>query len=67
MSKGIETQTGKIPSVVFLGAALLYIGVSAVLKCLRWKGDKYVLIIGQWAAPSLLLGICTKRKTEGHD
>lgn len=67
VSKAIESQTAKIPSVVFLGAALLSMGVSAALK-LSNKDDKHALFIGQWAAPFLLLGIYNKIvKTEGHD
>lgn len=67
-TKAIEDQTSKIPSVVFLGAALLAMGVSAAFKCCRWKDDKDALFIGQWAAPFLLLGIYNKIvKTEGHD
>ena len=64
----MEEQTSKIPSGVFLGAAVLAMGVSAVIKCCSWKDDKDALFIGQWAAPFLLLGIYNKIvKTEGHD
>jgi len=68
VSKEIETQTAKIPSVVFLGAALLAMGISAALKISRDKDDNDALFIGQWAAPFLLLGIYNKIvKTNGHD
>jgi len=68
VSKTIESETSKIPSIVFLGAALLAMGVSAALKCSRGKDDKDALFIGQWAAPFLLLGIYNKIvKTSGHD
>jgi len=68
VSKTIESATSRIPSVVFLGAALLAMGVSAALKCSGRKDDKDALFIGQWAAPFLLLGIYNKIvKTEGHD
>lgn len=68
VSKTIETETAKIPSVVFLGAALLAMGISAALKCSRREDDKDALFIGQWAAPLLLLGIYNKIvKTQGHD
>lgn len=68
VSKEIETQTAKIPSVAFLGAALLSMGVSAALKCSRGRDDKDALFIGQWAAPFLLMGIYNKIvKTQGHD
>jgi len=66
ITKKIENQTSKVPSTVFLGAALLAIGVSAAFK--RMSNDKNALFIGQWAAPFLLLGIYNKIvKTEGHD
>ena len=68
VTKTIESETSKIPSVVFLGAALLAMGVSAALKCSRGKDDKDALFVGQWAAPFLLLGIYNKIvKTNGHD
>lgn len=68
VSKMIESETSKIPSVVFLGAALLAMGVSAALKCTRGKDDKDALFVGQWAAPFLILGIYNKIvKTSGHD
>ncbi|WP_293900169.1 MULTISPECIES: hypothetical protein [unclassified Sphingobacterium] len=66
ITKKIENQTSKVPSTVFLGAALLAMGVSAAFKCM--SNDKNALFIGQWAAPFLLLGIYNKIvKTEGHD
>ena len=68
VTKAIEKETSKIPSVLFLGAALAAIAISAALKCSRGKDDKDALFIGQWAAPFLLLGIYNKIvKTEGHD
>ncbi|MFZ4262104.1 hypothetical protein ACFRAE_08675 [Sphingobacterium sp. HJSM2_6] len=68
VSKEIESQTAKIPSVIFLGAALLSMGISAAIKCSKGKDDKNALFIGQWAAPFLLLGIYNKIvKTQGHD
>ncbi|WP_313189795.1 hypothetical protein [Sphingobacterium sp.] len=68
VSREIETQSAKIPSVVFLGAALISMGISAAIKCRGLEDDKDALFIGQWAAPFLLLGIYNKIvKTEGHD
>ena len=68
VTKAIEKETSKIPSVLFLGMALGAIAVSAALKCKRGKDDKDALFIGQWVAPFLLLGIYNKIvKTEGHD
>ncbi|MCW8311213.1 hypothetical protein ACR78Z_22605 [Sphingobacterium thalpophilum] len=68
VTKGIEKETSKLPSVLFLGAAFVAMGVSAALKCCKTTRDSDALFIGQWAAPFLLLGIYNKIvKTEGHD
>jgi len=65
-ARTIEDQTAKIPSDVFLWAALGSMAVSATLKCFG-RGHSS-LFVGQWAAPFLLLGIYNKIvKTEGHD
>jgi hypothetical protein len=65
-TKGIEKTTSHLPSTLFLGAALVVMGASAVLKGMC--KDKTALFIGQWAAPFLLLGVYNKIvKTEGHD
>ena len=66
LTEKIEDQTAKVPSVVYLGAAIASMGVSLALKCL---GKRHTaLFVGQWAAPFLLLGIYNKIvKTEGHD
>jgi hypothetical protein len=66
MTKTIEDQTAKIPSVTYLSAALAAMGVSFALKCMG--KNHTALFIGQWAAPFLLMGIYNKIvKTEGHD
>lgn len=66
VAKTIEDQTAKIPSDVFLWAALGSMAVSATLQCFSKK--KLSLFVGQWAAPFLLLGIYNKMvKQEGHD
>ena len=66
VAKGIEKQTGKIPSDVFLWAALASMATSATLKCLGKRHD--ALFVGQWAAPFLLLGVYNKLvKIAGHD
>lgn len=68
ITKKIEKETSKVPSVVFLGAALLSMGISAALKFSNKGSNKTALFVGQWAAPFLLLGIYNKIvKTEGHD
>lgn len=66
VAKAIEKQTAKIPSDVFLWAALASMGVSLTLKIIQKKHT--ALFVGQWAAPFLLLGIYNKLvKLEGSD
>ena len=66
VAKGIEKQTSKIPSDVFLWAALGSMASSLALKIAGRKHD--ALFIGQWAAPFLLLGVYNKLvKIGGHD
>lgn len=66
VAKTIEDQTAKIPSDIFLWAALGSMAVSLGFK-LAGKNDK-ALFVGQWAAPFLLLGLYNKIvKLEGHD
>ncbi len=66
VARAIEEQTAKLPSDLFLWAALGSMGVSLTLKLM---GQKHTaLFVGQWAAPFLLLGLYNKVvKTEGHD
>lgn len=66
VARAIEEQTAKLPSDVFLWAAIGAMAVSCTLKCL---GKKHTaLFIGQWTAPLLLFGVYNKIvKTEGHD
>ncbi len=66
VASAIEEQTAKIPSDVFLWAAL---GSMAVSLTLHLAGPKKLsLFVGQWAAPFLLLGLYNKIvKLEGHD
>ena len=66
VAKAIEEQTGKIPSDVFLWAALGSMSVSLLLQLFHKKHTS--LFVGQWAAPFLLLGLYNKLvKLEGHD
>ena len=66
VAKTIEEQTAKLPSDVFLWAALASMGVSLTLKLAGSKHNS--LFIGQWAAPFLLFGVYNKLvKLEGHD
>jgi len=65
-AKGIEKQTAKLPSDLFLYASLAAMGTSLTLKCLGKKNN--ALFVGQWAAPFLLLGLYNKIvKIAGHD
>jgi hypothetical protein len=66
LAKAIEKQTAKLPSDVFLWAALGSIAVSLTLQLVGNK--KYSLFVGQWAPSFLLFGIYNKIvKTQGHD
>jgi hypothetical protein len=51
---GIESQTSRLPSTVFLGLAIGSMAASAVLKIM--EKDEWALFVGQWAAPFLLMG-----------
>ncbi|MEO8764126.1 MAG: hypothetical protein ABI416_07560 [Ginsengibacter sp.] len=66
LARSIEEQTAKLPSDIFLWAALGSMGISLTLKLLGNKHNS--LFIGQWAAPFLLLGVYNKLvKLQGHD
>ena len=66
VAKAIEEQTAKLPSDVFLWAAVGAMACSLTLKLL--KNDHMSLFIGQWPAPFLLFGIYNKLvKQDGHD
>ena len=66
VTKAIENQTAKLPSDLFLWAALASMGVSAYIQ---FSSDRErSLFVGQWAAPFLLLGLYNKLvKLEGSD
>jgi len=67
VATAIEEQTAKIPSDVFLWAALGSMAVSLTLKFFKDR-QHTALFVGQWAAPFLLLGVYNKLvKLEGHD
>lgn len=62
----IEEYTSRLPSDLFLWAALGAMAVSATLKIM--KKDDESLFVGQWPAPFLLLGVYNKLvKIEGSD
>ena len=62
----IESQTSKLPSSIFLGAAIGSMVASLILE-LRGK-DHWALFVGQWAAPFLIMGNYNKMvKQHGSD
>ena len=66
VASAIEEQTAKLPSDLFLWAALGSIAISLAFKLAR-KDDK-ALFVGQWPPTFLLLGLYNKLvKLEGHD
>lgn len=66
VAKTIEKQTAKIPSDVYLWAAVGSIALSLGFKIAGKKSD--ALFVGQWPAPFLLLGLYNKLvKLQGSD
>lgn len=66
VTKAIEKQTAKVPSIVYLTAAVASMAGSLTLKLMGQKNT--ALFVGQWAAPFLILGLYNKLvKTTGHD
>lgn len=66
VTKQIEEQTSKIPSDIFLYAALGMMATALTFKLMA--KDHKSLFFGQWVAPLLLFGIYNKIvKTQGHD
>ena len=66
VAKTIEQQTAKLPSDLFLWAALGSMGVSAALHFSGAKDQSR--FVGQWVAPLLLFGVYNKIvKTQGSD
>ena len=66
VARSIEQHTAKLPSDVFLWAAVGSIGASAVLQLMGKK--KASLFVGEWVSPFLLLGVYNKIvKVAGSD
>ena len=62
----IESYTSKVPSGIFLSAAIASITASLVFKAV--KKDHAALFVGQWVAPFLILGLYNKMvKQHGSD
>ncbi len=65
-TSSIESQTSKIPSTGYLGAAIGAMAGSAVLKIMG-KND-WALFVGQWAPAFLIMGVYNKLvKQHGND
>jgi hypothetical protein len=66
VARTIEKQTAKLPSDIFLWAALGAIGVAAYLE---FSGnEEKSRFVGQWVSPLLLLGVYNKLvKVAGSD
>ena len=66
VARTIEQQTAKLPSDVFLWAAVGSMGASAIFQLM---GKKHAsLFIGDWVAPLLLFGVYNKIvKVQGSD
>jgi len=66
LTAAIEKVTSKVPSSVYLGAAILSIIGSVAFKAA--KKEHEALYIGQWVAPFLILGLYNKMvKQHGSD
>ena len=65
-TKAIESQTARIPSVGYLTAAIVSMGVSAIFK-IAGK-DHAALFVGQWVPAFLIMGLYNKTvKQHGSD
>ena len=66
ITAAIEKQTSKVPSSIFLGAA-----IASIIGSISFKAankDHEALFIGQWVAPFLILGLYNKMvKQHGSD
>lgn len=66
MTRSVEYQIAKMPSDIWLSAALGSIGLALYLKLSGKRDDS--LFVGQWAAPILLIGVYMKLvKIAGSD
>lgn len=66
VAKAIESKTAKLPSDIFLWSGLGALALSGALFCMGKKHTS--LMVGQWAAPVLIMGLYDKIVKElGHD
>ena len=67
IAKQIEKETSKLPSDLFLWTGLGLLATAVVLQSTLKKGH-WGLLIGQFAAPILIMGLYNKNvKQSGHD
>jgi len=68
LTKMVENQTAKIPSMAFLTLAIGTIAASAAMKLIRGRKSTTPNFVGLWVPTFLLLGIYNKLvKIEGND
>jgi hypothetical protein len=66
VARTLEQQTAKLPSDLFLWAAVGSIGASALLRLMGKKNAS--LFVGEWVSPFLLFGVYNKIvKVAGSD
>ena len=66
IARTLEQQTAKLPSDMFLWAAVGSMGASALLRMMGKKNAS--LFVGDWVAPMLLFGVYNKIvKLHGSD
>lgn len=66
LARTIERQTAKLPSDLFLWAAIGSIATSLAFQMMDRKDD--AIFVGQWAPTFLILGLYNKIvKLQGHD
>ena len=66
VTAAIEKVTSKVPSSIYLGAAIASIIGSIAFKSAKKENE--ALFVGQWVAPFLILGLYNKMvKQHGSD
>ena len=68
ITKAVEAQTTKLPSIFFLSFALAAMGVSASLVMTEGRAKGWANFFGHWAPSILILGLYNKlTKVEGSE
>lgn len=60
VTEAIETQTGKLPWVSWLGLSVVSLAASAAIAAVRKKEGDYASIVGLWAPCFMLMGVYGK-------